>query len=56
MCDTSDYPWINVPIAVEIGVGENWYEQEEVGVFKSTEYIDVDKTIHKNFNFYQEYL
>jgi len=56
MCDTSDYPWINVPIAVEITAGPNWFDQEEIGVFKSTEYIAVPKTLHSNFDFYQEYL
>ena len=56
MCDTSDYPWINVPIAVEMTYGKNWYEQEPVDTFKSTEYIDVPRRLHRNFDFYREFL
>lgn len=29
------YPFINVPITVEMSVGENWYAMKEVGVFHS---------------------
>lgn len=32
------FPFINVPIAVEITVGKNWFDQEEVGTFKSTDF------------------
>lgn len=53
MCDTSDYPWLNVPISVEMTCGYNWYEQEEVGVFKSTDFIEVPKKLHKTFDFYK---
>jgi DNA polymerase-1 len=39
------FKWINVPISIEISAGLNWYEQEEVGTFKSTEYHDVPRKI-----------
>lgn len=29
------FPWISVPLTVEVSVGRNWGEQEEVEVFKS---------------------
>jgi DNA polymerase-1 len=35
------YPFINVPIAVEISVGPNWFDQEGLGSFKSTDFHDV---------------
>jgi len=37
------YKWINVPIAIEVAVGENWCDQEEVGTFTSTEFMKVEK-------------
>jgi len=39
------FKWINVPISIEIAAGLNWYEQEEIGTFKSTDYHDVPKKI-----------
>lgn len=35
------YPFINVPIAVEMTFGKNWFDQEEIGTFKSTEFHHV---------------
>jgi DNA polymerase-1 len=35
------YPFINVPIAVEMTAGKNWFDQEEIGTFKSTEFHHV---------------
>jgi len=32
------YKFINVPLAVEVSIGPDWYQQEEVGVFESTEF------------------
>lgn len=32
------FPFINVPIAVEMTAGLNWYDQEEIGTFKSTDF------------------
>jgi DNA polymerase-1 len=29
------FPWINVPITVEMSTGDNWMELEEVGTFAS---------------------
>lgn len=29
------FPWVNVPISVEMSVGENWLEMEEFGTFYS---------------------
>lgn len=39
------FPFINVPIAVEITVGKNWFDQEEVGVFKSTDFHPVPREL-----------
>lgn len=33
-----ELPFINVPLMVEVSVGKNWYQQEEVAVFKSTQW------------------
>lgn len=35
------YPFINVPIAVEMTFGKNWFDQQEIGTFKSTEFHHV---------------
>lgn len=35
------FPFINVPIAVEMTAGLNWYDQEEIGTFKSTDFHEV---------------
>lgn len=32
------YDFVNVPLIVEVKAGPNWAEQEEIGVFKSTDY------------------
>ncbi len=32
-----EYPWINVPLGVEVSVGENWCDLEEFGKFTSVE-------------------
>lgn len=29
------FDWINVPLQVEVSVGPNWYEQKEIGKFRS---------------------
>jgi len=39
-------PNMNVPISVEISVGKNWCDQEEVGVFTSTEFMQINRTSH----------
>lgn len=39
------FPFINVPIAVEITVGKNWFDQEEVGTFKSLDFHDVPREL-----------
>jgi len=39
-------PNMNVPISVEISVGKNWCDQEEVGVFESTEFMKVSRAHH----------
>jgi uracil-DNA glycosylase family 4 len=39
------YPFINVPISVEITVGKNWCDQEFIGTFKSTDYYDVPRKL-----------
>jgi len=53
MCDTRDYPWLNVPLTCEMSYGRNWYEQEEIDTFCSTEFIEVPKKLHKSFDFYK---
>lgn len=30
-------PWVNVPLAVEVEIGDNWYEMHEAGKYSSTE-------------------
>jgi uracil-DNA glycosylase len=30
-----EYPWINVPIEVEMSIGEDWYSLDEVGKFEA---------------------
>lgn len=42
MCRVS-FPFVNVPIAVEMTVGPNWFDQVEVGTFKSTDFYKVPK-------------
>lgn len=32
------FPWINVPIGVEMSVGQNWEEKETIGLFYSDEW------------------
>jgi DNA polymerase-1 len=32
---TFKFPWINVPVSLEVSVGKNWYETKEVGKFFS---------------------
>lgn len=39
------FPFINVPIAVEITAGHNWYDQEEIGTFKSTDFHPVPREL-----------
>lgn len=34
----SPFKFINVPLAVEVSVGRNWYEQEEVAKFSTTDF------------------
>lgn len=43
MCDVP-YPWINVPITVELSAGKDWFHQEEIDVFKSTDFKKVSKS------------
>ena len=47
MCTAANdlIPEINVPIAVELTVGPNWCDQEDIGLYKSTDYIHVDPTL-----------
>lgn len=33
-----EFDFINVPLMVEVSVGKNWYQQEEVATFKSTQW------------------
>ena len=37
MC-SSNFDFINVPLTVEASIGTNWYNQEDVAVFKSTDF------------------
>lgn len=32
------YPWVNVPITIEVSVGPNWYEMKEIGKFSSRDF------------------
>ena len=32
---TPEFSWIDIPISVEVSVGENWHELKEVGVYRS---------------------
>ena len=41
-------PWLNIPISVEVKIGKNWFEMEEVGTFLSTDYYHVP---HELFDF-----
>lgn len=34
----SPLPFITAPLTVEVSIGRNWYEQEEIAVFKSTQF------------------
>lgn len=54
MCEVP-FDWINVPIAVEVTAGPNWFAQEEIGTFKSTDYHDVPRGLEK-LGHYQQYL
>lgn len=42
-------PGINIPIAAEISCGLNWCDKEDVGVFHSTDYLKVDRTLRRAF-------
>jgi DNA polymerase I-like protein with 3'-5' exonuclease and polymerase domains len=33
------FEWVNVPITVEVSVGRNWMEMEEIGTFSSDEWF-----------------
>ena len=37
------HPFVNVPISVEISIGKDWYNQELVGTFESTQFYDVPR-------------
>lgn len=37
MCKIT-YPFVNVPIVVEVSIGKSWLAQEEIGKYKSTDY------------------
>lgn len=39
------YPFINVPIAIEMTAGLNWFDQSEIGTFKSTEFHPVSREL-----------
>jgi DNA polymerase I-like protein with 3'-5' exonuclease and polymerase domains/uracil-DNA glycosylase len=56
MLDTSSYPWLNIPLTCEMSYGKNWYEQEQIDVFTSTEFCSVPTKLHENYDFYREYL
>ena len=49
------YPFINVPIAVEISVGPNWFNQEPVGTFKSTDFHKVPRKLQDFTKLYDVY-
>jgi len=34
MCSV-EFPWVNVPIGIEVGTGPNWHEIQEIGKFRS---------------------
>jgi len=38
-----DMPFINVPLSVEVSVGDNWYAQEEIGVFSTVDFREGGK-------------
>ena len=38
MCSVP-FDFVTVPITVEVSIGRNWYNQKEIGVFKSTEFV-----------------
>lgn len=46
MCDVP-YRWINVPIAVELSCGQDWYSQEDLGTFKSTDFKEVSSRLYE---------
>ncbi len=31
----SPFPWINVPLSIEVSAGPNWFDRKELGVFRS---------------------
>jgi uracil-DNA glycosylase family 4 len=33
----TEYPWINVPLGVEVAIGDNWFDLEEIGKFESVD-------------------
>lgn len=34
-------PWLNIPIAVEVKIGFDWFNMEEIGTYKSTDFYKV---------------
>ena len=40
MCE---FDWINVPLVVEISIGKDWYNQEDVGVYSSKDWGHTEK-------------
>lgn len=45
MCNCTNYPWINVPIVIEMSAGPNWFDQEPIGVYKSTDFYKVPRKL-----------
>lgn len=46
MCSVP-FKWVNIPIAVEVSVGPDWYNMEEIGTFYSTDYMKVDRKMYQ---------
>lgn len=43
MLECEHYDWINVPLAIEISKGPNWYDQEEVATLFSDDFGKIDR-------------
>jgi hypothetical protein len=33
-----EYPWINVPLSVEVSIGQDWHAMREIGIFRSDKF------------------
>lgn len=54
MCEVP-FEWVNVPIAVEVSVGDNWCDQEDIATFVSTDFHSVPRDL-REIGHYQKYL